>query len=88
MKDFSSYLIIIGGIVGTMGLKTPFVSCGVAEEPDHKSVSRSRDAPSVDYNRCLQRSAAGRVSNPRGTCDVFIDYPRLHCVARPHELVK
>ena len=33
MKDFSSYLIIIGGIVGTMGLKMPFVSCGVAKDP-------------------------------------------------------
>ena len=33
MKYFSNYLIIIGGVVGTMGLQTPFVNCGDAEHP-------------------------------------------------------
>ena len=29
----SNYLIIIGGVVGTMGLQTPFVNCGDMEHP-------------------------------------------------------
>ena len=69
MKDFSSYLIIIGGIVGTMGLKTPFVSCGVAEDPSltisqFRGLETHRQAITTDACNEAQQVAFGTLEAP------------------------